>query len=186
MIRQRGSKYHFQFVKGGKLYSGVCEGCSTKREAEAYEKRMRDRQAAFAEQKSVDRLMERRRQEITGRAGIALADAFEESLKKPHRRAASVKVIEQKRSAWRDFVSFMAAKHPETTELAAVTPSQAEEYIAGLRTTGRFQREVKYQRSGRTVTTAAADGAPSNRTATLYQVVCTEVFNLLARETKQT
>ena len=184
MIRQRGKggKWHFQFVKNGKLFSGVCEGCNTKREAEAYEKRMRERQAAFAEQKSVDRLMERRRQELTGREGIALAAAFDESLKKPHRRAASKKAIEQKRSVWADFCAFMTAKHPDTTELAAVTASQAEEYIALIRSSGRFQKVVTYQRGRSAVTTAIAGGVPSARTATLFQTVCTEVFNLLARD----
>lgn len=183
MVRQIGGRnYYYQFIKDGKRYNGVCEGCTTKREAEAYEKRMRDRQAAFSEQLSVDRLMERRRREITGREGIVLAEAFELSLKKPHRRVAGEKVVAQKRRAWQDFTAFMAEKHPDKTELAAVTPSDAEEYVAQLRKSGRFLREVKYQRFGRTITTIPADGAPSNRTATFYQVVCTEVFNLLARD----
>ena len=122
MIRQRGNgkKWHYQFVKDGKLYSGVCEGCDNKRDAEKYEKRMRERQAGFAEQKSIDRLMERRRQEITGREGITLAAAFDESLKKPHRRVAGGRVVAQKRRAWQDFVAFMAEKPPEKTDLAAL------------------------------------------------------------------
>ncbi len=182
MIRQRGSKYHFQFVKDGKLYSGVCEGCTTRRAAEAYEKRMRDRVAAFAEQKSVDRLMERRRREITGREGIALAVAFDEAMKKPRRRTTSEKVLEQKRSIWADFAAFMAEKHPEAGDLAAVMPIHAEEYIAFVRASGRFSRTITYQRGRRTVTTSVASGAPSNRTATLFQTVCSEVFKLLARD----
>ena len=144
MVRQIGGRnYYYQFVKDGKRYNGVCEGCTTKREAEAYEKRMRDRQAAFAEQLSVDRLMERRRREITGREGIPIAAAFDESLKKPHRRAAGEKVVAQKRRAWQDFTAFMAETHPDKTELAAVTPSDAEEYVAQLRKSGRFLRTRK-------------------------------------------
>ena len=182
MIRLRGRKYHYQFVKDGKLYSGVCVGCSNKREAAEFEKRMKARQVAFAEQKSVDRLMERRRREITGRAGIAITDAFELSLHKPRRRSPSQKVIEQKRSIWADFAAFMENKHPEVTDIAAVTPNHAEEYIALIRTSGRFSKTVTYQRGRHTVTTSTASGAPSNRTATLYQVVCAEVFKLLARD----
>jgi len=182
MIRQRGRKYHYQFVKDGKLYSGVCEGCDNKRDAEKYEKRMRDRQAAFAEQQSVDRLMERRRREITGREGIALAAAFDESLKKPRRRSISSGFLETKRSAWQDFVAFMAEKHPEATDLAAVTPNHAEEYIALIRNSGRFQKAITYQRGKRTICRPATTATPSPRTATLYQTVCAEVFNLLARD----
>ena len=142
MIRLRGKKYHYQFVMGRKLYSGACEGCTTKREAEAYEKHQRELVADFAKAESVDRLMERRRKELTGRDKIALSNAFDEALKKPHPRTASTKTIEQKRSVWADFCSFMAAKHSDVTELAAVTPSHAEEYIALIRASGRFQKAV--------------------------------------------
>ena len=184
MIGQKktGGQYYYEFTSAGKRYTGTCEGCTTKRAAEAYEKRMRDRAAAFAEQKSVDRLMERRRQELTGREGIALVDAFDLSLQKPRRRAPSPKVIAQKRSIWADFAAFMENKHPEVTDIAAVTPNHAEEYIALIRTSGRFSKTVTYQRGRHTVTTSTASGAPSNRTETLYQVVCAEVFKLLARD----
>ena len=184
MVRQigGGKNYYYQFIMDGKRYNGVCEGCATRRAALAYEKRMRDRAAAFAEETAVDRLVERRRREITGHDGIALAEAFELSLQKPHRRAASTKAVEQKRSIWSDFCAFMAEKHPEATDLAAVTPAFAEEYVGLVRTSGRFQKVVTYLRGRRTVTTSASSGAPSNRTATLFQTTCAEVFKLLARD----
>ena len=184
MVRQKrsGGQYYYEYMANGKRYTGTCEGCTTLRAALAYEKRMRERAAAFAEQKSVDRLMERRRREITGREGIALADAFELSLQKPHHRNASKKVVEQKRSVWADFAAFMAEKHPEAGDLAAVTPNHAEEYIALIRASGRFSKAITYQRGKHTVTTATTSGVPSNRTATLFQTVCSEVFKLLARD----
>ena len=184
MVRQigGGKNYYYQFIMDGKRYNGVCEACSTRRQALAYEKRMRDRAAAFAEETAVDRLVERRRREITGHGGIVLADAFELSLRKPRRCAPSPKVIEQKRSIWTDFAAFMAEKHPEAGDLAAVTPNHAEEYIALIRASGRFSKAITYQRGRHTVTTAAASGAPSNRTATLFQTTCAEVFKLLARD----
>ena len=181
MVRKRGKNWDYKFQAGGKSYSGVCAGCSTKREAEAYEKRMRERQAAFAEQRSVDRLMERRRQEITGRDGIALAGAFDQAQKKPRSRTTSEKVLEQKRSIWGDFCAFMAAKYPEIVDLAAVTPAMAEEYVALIRAEGRFQKVVTYRRGKKTITRATT-GAPSSRTATLFQTTCAEVFQLLARD----
>ncbi len=184
MIRQKrsGGQYYYEFMVNGKRYTGTCEGCDNRRAAEKYEKRMRDRVAAFAEQKSVDRLMERRRREITGRDGIPLAEAFDLSMRKPRRSTPSPKVIEQKRSIWADFVAFVEATHPEARDLAAVTPNHAEEYIALVRSSGRFSKAVTYQRGRRTVTSSAASGPPSNRTATLYQTVCAEVFKLLARD----
>lgn len=34
-------EYHYAFAQDGRRYRGVCEGCTTKREAEEFEKRMR-------------------------------------------------------------------------------------------------------------------------------------------------
>ena len=183
MVRQRraGGAWSYEFMAAGKRYFGICEGCTTKREAEAYEKRMRERQASFAEQKSVDRLMERRRQEITGRKGIPLADAFDLSLLKPHRRTTSDKTSLAKRGCWADFVAFMEEKYPEADDLAAVSPSMAEEYIGIIRASGRFRKAVVYQRGKQTICRNVS-GAPSARTATLYQTTCAEVFRLLARD----
>ena len=64
MIRLRGSKYHYQFDKNGKTYSGVCEGCTTKREAEAYEKRMKGIVEKAVEQRDVKQLVETFRDEL--------------------------------------------------------------------------------------------------------------------------
>jgi len=181
MVRQRGKggKYHYEFMVHGKRFIGVCEGCSNKREAEAYEKRMRDRQAAFAEQLSVDRLMERRRQEITGREPIRLADAFEAAMAKPRRRNVGEKARAQKKSIWADFVAYMAAKHPNIADLAAVTQNHCEGYIAHIRSFGRFQKIYSYERDGHTVTTSAVSGAPSATTARVFQRSIAEVFRLL-------
>ena len=76
----------------------------------------------------------------------------------------------------------MAAKHPEAVDLAAVTPAMAEEYVALIRTEGRFQKVVTYRRGKKTITRPATTATPSNRTATLFQTTCAEVFNLLARD----
>ena len=181
MIRQRGEKYHYQFSKGGKKYYGVCEGCTTKRDAEAYEKRVKSVVDKASEQRDVKQLVETFRDELSGGHRILIADAFDLSLKKPRRRQPSERVIEQKRSVWRDFVAFMEKQHPEATDLAAVNASHAEEYIALIRATGRFQKTNEYSRGGKTISREYSI-VPSNRTATLFQTTCTEVFRLLARD----
>ena len=181
MIRQKrsGGQYYYEFMSAGKRYTGTCEGCGTRRAAQAYEKRMRDRVAAFAEQKSVDRLMERRRREITGHEGIALADAFDAAMSKPRGRNIGEKALAQKKSIWGDFLAYMAAQHPDITDLAAVTPSHVEGYLAVVRTSGRFEKVVNYQRNGRTITTTAASGTPSATTARVFQRTISEIFRLL-------
>jgi len=183
MVRQRkdGGNYYYQFIKDGKRYSGVCEGCSTLREAEAYEKERKATASRAAEQKSVRAFVENFREELTGGTKIALADAFELSLLKPRSRRPSGKVIQQKREVFRDFVAFMAAKYPDVTDIVGVLPRHAEEYITLVRNSGRFDKNVTYSRKGRTMT-RLAEGIPSSRTVNLYLTVCAEVFRLLARD----
>ena len=184
MIRKRkdGGEYHYQFMQNGKRYYGVCEGCTTERTAQAYEKRMRDTVKKAAEQNNVKALVENFRQTLTGGNSIPLANAFELSLKKPRRRHPSEKVIYQKREAFRDFVKFIQEKYPEVVDISQVTPKHAEEYITLIRQFGRFDKNVTYKQKNGTTISRTTISTPSSRTANLYQTVCTEVFKLLARD----
>ena len=164
MVRQikGGKNYYYQFIKDGKRYNGVCEGCTTKRAAEAYEKRMRDTVAKATEQKNVRALIENFRNELTGGETVTLAAAFDRYLTKPARRSPGAHQVAVNRTYWRDFVAFMAATYPETTDLAAVTRKQAEEYITTLRTSGAFDKAVTFTRKGeqRTYTSTADQLSP--------------------------
>ena len=40
-VKRRGNKYHYRFMVNGQSYSGVCENCTTVRDAEAYEKKQK-------------------------------------------------------------------------------------------------------------------------------------------------
>ena len=73
-------EYHYAFAQDGKRYRGVCEGCTTKREAEEYEKNLRRCVQEAAAQKDVKQLYEHFREELTGSKDILLADAYEKSL----------------------------------------------------------------------------------------------------------
>ena len=179
--RKKGNVFYYDFVRQGKRYSGVCEGCTTLREAEAYEKERKATASRAAEQKNIRAFVENFRDELTGGTKIALADAFELSLLKPRSRHPGEKLVRLKRTIFRDFVAFMAAKYPEVTNIAGVTPKHAEEYIALLRTSGRFEKDVTYSR-GKGKISRTADTIPSPRTANYYQDVCAEVFRLLARD----
>ena len=91
MIRQKksGGAYYFEFMANGKRFNGVCEGCTTKREAQAFEAHQRELAAELGKIKTVEKLFDRRHEEIAGKVGIALAAAFDEALKKPRRRTPS-------------------------------------------------------------------------------------------------
>lgn len=52
------AEYHYEFMQNGKRYCGVCEGCTTKAAALAYEKRIRETAKELAAQKNVDALVQ--------------------------------------------------------------------------------------------------------------------------------
>lgn len=180
--KKDGGTFYYSFMYNGRRYNGVCEGCTTKREAEAYERRKRSFTIDIAETKSVSRLIDRRRQEITGGVVIPLSEAFEKSLCVYRgNRTTSALVIARKREMFADFVAYMEATHPQTKDVASVTPEHAERYAAILKSSGRFRKEVVYFRNGKQIT-RPTNTAPSNRTINMYTAVCSEVFRLLARE----
>ena len=183
---ESSGSFYYDFIRKGKRYTGVCTGCKTRRDAEFFEKRMKEQATSVspeektsAEQESFHKAALRRIQQKKNR--IPLAEAFELSLGKAHRRAAGEKTVSEKREMWLDFVAFMGDKHPDVTDLGSVTESMAEEYLVILRSEGRYRKTVTYLRNGKTVTRPAVC-KPSNRTTNHYHDTCKEVFALLSKD----
>lgn len=176
-------EYHYAFAQDGKRYRGVCEGCTTKREAEEYEKNLRRHVQEAAAKKDVKQLIEHFREELTGSKDILLADAYERSLEKPKKRIPSEKLISAKRSYWMDFVAFLNEHYSEVQKLSEVRPFHAEAYIQHIRQNGRFNKTVTY--SGSVITKERSYQLKSElspQTINTYQRVLTEVFQLLSRD----
>ena len=68
MVRQKrqGGTWYYQFIKDGTMYTGRCEGAKTKREAEAYEKKIMATVERASEQKTVKALVDNFRDVLTG------------------------------------------------------------------------------------------------------------------------
>ena len=176
-------EYHYAFAQDGKRYRGVCEGCTTKREAEEFEKNLRKYVQEAAAKKDVKQLIEHFREELTGSKDILLTEAYERSLEKPKTRMPSEKQVRAKRSYWLDFVAFLQDRYPDLRKLSEVRPLHAEAYIQYLRKNGRFNKTVSYK--GTVITQERSyqlQTELSSQTINTYQQVLTEVFQLLARD----
>ena len=176
-------EYHYAFAQDGKRYRGVCEGCTTKREAEEFEKNLRKHVQEAAAKKDVKQLIEHFREELTGSKDILIADAYEKSLEKPKKRIPSASLIRSKRSYWLDFTAFLKDRYPDLQKLSEVRPLHAEAYIQYLRQNGRFNKTVTYR--GSVITQERSYQLKSElspKTINTYQQVLTEVFQLLARD----
>ncbi len=188
MVRQRrqGGAWYYQFIRDGKPYRGRCEGATTKREAEAYEKKIIATAERGAEQKTVKALLENFREELTGGERITLDEAFELAEQKPRPRLPSEKHAGTKRTIWGDFLAFMHGEYPDVKNLIDVTEAHAQEYIAILQKSGRYEKTINYSRTEgkriRTISTQNVAGALSPRSIRLYQMVCAEVFSQLAKD----
>ena len=178
--------WYYDFQMNRRRYKGTCEGCTTKKQAEAFERSIREKNKLASGLKSVKALYETFREDLTGGKKIALDEAFELAGKKPRSRIPAEKYASMKRTVWGDFLAFMHGEHPEVVNLADVTDAQAQEYISILKRTGRYDKNIRYSRetgkNARTITTQKTDGALSARTIRLHQTVCAEVFTLLAKD----
>ena len=176
-------EYHYAFAQDGKRYRGVCEGCTTKRDAEEYEKNLRKRVQEAAAQKDVKQLIEHFREELTGSKDIFIAEAYEKSLEKPKKRMPSESLIRSKRSYWMDFTAYLNATYPDIQKLSEVRPFHAEAYVQYLRQNGRFNKTVSYSCSVITKERSyQLKSELSPKTINTYQQVLSEVFQLLARD----
>ena len=188
MVKQKkvGGAWYYEFMHHGKRYFGTCEGAKSQRQAEAFERTVREKAIQAAGLKSVKALYETFREDLTGGERISLDEAFELAEKKPRSRMPAEKYAAMKRTVWGDFLAFMQGEHPDIINLADVTDTHAQEYIAILQKSGRYDKTVRYRRGSgrkvRTITTQKSEGALSARTIRLHQTVCSEVFTLLAKE----
>jgi len=173
--------YHYKFMIKGKTYTGVCKGCTKKRDAEQYEKDLQLKANELSKQKSLRALVENFRDEMAGGNSILLSEAFELSLKKPRKKQFSQKQHESKRSYWLDFLAFLNNEHPQITKLSDVIKKHAEEYIQYLRTEGRYDKKIEYG-SGDAKKSYVRKHNLSNRTCNVFQNTLREVFDLLAED----
>ena len=189
MVKQKkaGGAWYYEFMHHGKRYFGTCEGAKSQRQAESFERTVREKATQAAGLKSVKALYETFREDLTGGKKISLDDAFELALKKPRKRTPAEKQISIKRGIWQDFLDFMHGEHPESVYLSDVGKTHAEEYVARIRESGKYNKAIQYSRTtgkkrntSQTISYTALENTQlSPRTTNYYQVVCAEVFNLL-------
>lgn len=178
-VRKRGSAYyHYEFQYRGKTYRGVCEGCTTRQAALAFEKRVREQCVQLAAQRTPAALVENYKKELFGGRDITLDSAFAIFESKPGRRQCGEKQLAAKRTYWNDFCAFMHATHPEIVMLDKVGRSQAEEYISHLKKNGRFVSEISNGSKGSYKTQRAL----SNSTINVYHKVLRSVFARLKED----
>jgi len=173
--------YHYRFMANGKIYRGVCKGCTIKKAALDYEKKIKAKVKELSQQKSVKALVENFRHDMTGGSDILIVDAYELSLKKPKKKQPAEQLINAKRSYWRDFIDYMTHYYPDITKLADVQENHAEEYIQALRKNGRFNKQVSYKIK-RKATSYQRPGNLSNRSCNAFHQAISEVFKRLYKD----
>lgn len=170
--------FHYRFMSKGKLYQGVCRGCTTEKTALKYEKEIKEKINELSKQKNVKALVENFRDAMTGGSDIFLVNAFELSLKKPRKRQPSRDLIKIKSSYWRDFIDYMSEHYPDVKKLSDVQKRHAEEYIQYIRENGRFNKKVNYKK-GSNKTDYIRTGNLSNKSCNTFQQTISEVFDKL-------
>lgn len=188
-VKLRGKKWHFRYQIGKQRYSGVCHGCGTKKEAEAYEAEQIKTRTGVEAQRSVKALVENYRHVLTGGKAIRLDEAFGLSLTKPVKREPSAEVLRQKTRMWSDFLAYMKDTYPDAENLTDVTRAHCEGYVRYLADNGRYIKEVTAiaRRGGKRKKAVAlkpyeTEYLLSPRTIKLYCLYCAEVFHKLSED----
>ena len=122
MVKQKktGAMWYYEYMLRGKRYFGPCEKCRSRRDAEAFERTMREKATQGTGLKSVKVLYESFREDLTGGKKISLEEVFELAEQKPRPRLPSEKHAATKRTIWCDFLAFMHGAHPEIETLTDV------------------------------------------------------------------
>lgn len=175
--------FHYKFFKAGKEYYGVCEGCTTKKKARAYEEAEREKVEDGVKYgrkvKRARKIAERVKESVmagTGGKKIPLADSIEAAMEMPREHKTGLEYAKQKKSHWRDFVSFIKSKHPLVKHISDVESTHAKEYIGYIRKNGRFDKTVK---NGGVIGDYTRDYNLSAASTNLMLTTLKETFKLL-------
>lgn len=178
-------EFHYRFMKNGKLYLGVCEGCYDKDAADEFERNIKATANELAAQKSVKALVENFRDELAGGAKIKLEDAFEAAEGKPRRYTSSKNHQSVKASQFSDFVRFMRKKFPDIIYINQVQKRHSEAYIQQLRTNGRFYKKISSPSNGKNGKSGHytnLNSELSSSTINRFHKTLREVFSLLTED----
>ena len=125
----RSGNWHYRFNYNGKICSGRCTGCSTERQALAYEKQMRKKAEEIHGSKNVKALLENYREELVGGKKIKLRDALKYATSKPEAKQCTDKYSALKANVWGWFVDFMQKQYPDSAYLHQVTRLHIEDFL---------------------------------------------------------
>lgn len=156
-------EFHYRFMKGGKLFFGVCQGCFDEATAKKFEADLKSKVSQLENQKTVKAIVENFRDELSCGDKILLQDVFAVMSKKTRRRSMSEKQQLSKESRFNDFVAFMKSKYPDVKYANDVTSLHAEEYIALLRSEGRFNKTIESSQGTYTTNNTQLSTATLNR-----------------------
>lgn len=131
--------YHYRFKLAGKLYYGVCDGCELKRDAEAFEKELKQSisEAEGIARKGKKAFLEAFKEELSDGSPIPVKDSWDSYDKKPH--SMGERHRETVKARWLDFVAFIE-DNKGNIPLNKISKNIAEEYINQIRTNGPWSR----------------------------------------------
>jgi integrase len=135
-------EYHYQFMQGGKRYSGVCIGCVSIESARAYEKNMRAKVSELEKQKSVKALVENFRVELCGDNRILLKESWSRFIIKPSGKQRTDSYSQKKETRWQALLEFMQKNYPDIQYVHEISITHAERYISHLRSLNKAPSTV--------------------------------------------
>ena len=105
-IEYKNGTYYYRFMIRGKMLRGTCTNCRTRRQAEAYEQRIKKEHVEERVQVDQVRYLEKRLVEVQGGSIIPLSRAIDMALEKPPLSNSTPKVLAQHRHFFHDFVAY--------------------------------------------------------------------------------
>ena len=191
--RKRNGKYSEKFDYDFKINGQRFKGCThktVKREALAFEAKLKDDLRALKEEQSdqtkketLIRFREKITAEIQGNS-IPLEelwDRFYVEGPSQMKRIPNEKGWKGKRSVWEDFHYFLNERHPKCQNLNEITIEMAQEYIGCIKKTGKFNKTISSTSHG-TYTNPVTKMSSSSINNYITQL--RQIFRVMAKSAK--
>lgn len=129
----RSGNWHYRFNYNGKICSGRCVGCTTERQALAYEQSMRRKAEEIHGSKNIKALLENYREELVGGDKVLIAKAHDMVMSKAGLKQCVDKYFASRKARWDGFVEWMKKNKPEIKYMHQVVRQHVEAYLVYIR-----------------------------------------------------
>ena len=183
-IKKKKNVFYYEFMVNRKRFYGTCEGCTTEREAKAFEQKRKEELKNENEAVNPIEYHRNRITEIKGSENIEIRTAVNIALNKGNRKYIAEKTKKQYLAYWFDFCSFL--ENDKVKYISEITEDHIIGYVDYIKEHGRYNNQSEYIRNGKIIKQKQTISNLSSHSVNRIIMFCSVILDSVLRNSSFT